>query len=366
MQQDRDETYKSRPCRFVFSLNVHRFIIFFPDSLFTHHSSKAIHHPTLTMTDDKIITEILLNIGEFLDKPTLNSCLQVCSQWKEALYPSSWVTINKHQWCHSVFPIQQSTKLFAPLNTEDEVTNATKIRYCLQKVRSFEWSDNQAERRPLNWRNTVRALLADIPVPSLQVLQLMIPQLTHLSLITAKKNNSVNDLLPLLTPSNFPKIQSLVLDFPSISEGRVDIRRLYPLQSKLEELDIRGAWYHDPAQPTAEKWKLKNLTLDWIDSPFLKNCVALESLSFPQMLKVGNGSDYGISPFLTTMLKELQTMPNLNSIIFEGVGNAVDDIFEKQGPVKPGSTAAKVWENTVGEWEGQQFTLWEIICFLEV
>ncbi|KAK3818034.1 MAG: hypothetical protein JOS17DRAFT_794451 [Linnemannia elongata] len=135
---------------------------------------------------------------------------------------------------------------------------------------------------------------------------------------------------------------------------------------RLDELDIRGAWYHDLAQPTNEQWKLKNLTLDWIDSPFLKNCVALESLSIPQMLKVGNGSDYGINPFLMTVLKELQTMPKMNTIIFEGVGNAVDDIFERQGPENPSNTAADVWNNTVGEWEGQQFTLWEIVCFLEV
>lgn len=84
------------------------------------------------------------------------------------------------------------------------------------------------------------------------------------------------------------------------------------------------------------------------------------------MLKVGNGSDYGINPFLMTVLKELQTMPKMNTIIFEGVGNAVDDIFERQGPENPSNTAADVWNNTVGEWEGQQFTLWEIVCFLEV
>ncbi|KAK3818043.1 MAG: hypothetical protein JOS17DRAFT_794458 [Linnemannia elongata] len=312
--------------------------------------------------DHTLPTEILLVLGELLDKKSLYTCLQVSRHWQLTLYPAAWTTITKKQWCDPTFPIQASTKLFPPFNAKEEETIAEKLLYCLQKIRSLEWSDNEAPRRPRNWRDSVPNPLAYSPLPLLPVLTMGLPQLTHLSLIVGNNTIPSSELLPFLTPANFPKLQSIVLDLPASCWGSSHVKEIYSLLSKLQEVDIRGAWYYTPEKNTNEgDWKLTSLTLECIWAPLLKKCVALESLTMPHTRKAGGEPDRGTRLRLVTVAQTLQTMPGLKKIAYEGAGNDADDVFEIQGPAPNGVTDTAVWKMTAGERDGEMFTLQEVV-----
>lgn len=312
--------------------------------------------------DHPLPTEILLVLGELLDKKSLYTCLQVNRHWQLTLYPAAWTTITKQQWCDPTFPIQASTKLCAPFNTKDEETTAEKLLYCLQKIRSLEWHDNQAPRRPQTWRNTVQNPLAHNPLLLFPVIAQGMPQLTHLSLILANNTIPASELLPVLTPVNFPKLQSLVLDLPASSWVSSHVRQVYPLLSKLQEADIRDAWYYSTEKSTPEgDWKLTSLTVDCIWAPFMKKCVALESLTIPHKRRVGGEPDSSTRSTLAKVAQVLQTMPGLKTITYEGAGNDVDDVFQIQGPAPNGATTTTVWKMTAGKRQGEMFTLQEVV-----
>ncbi|KAK3822588.1 MAG: hypothetical protein J3R72DRAFT_497183 [Linnemannia gamsii] len=274
-----------------------------------------------------IPTEIILAFGELLKTPSLLACLQVCRHWNQALYPFVWVKITKRQWCQPSFPISPYTKLFPPFNNDNEKLNTAMIISYLRQTRSFEWSDAPANHL-FDWRDH-GSLLAQVSLPSLEVFQRM-SNLTQLSLIGANQWQIEGGLPSILNPLNLPNLRTLVLDLPEMWPQQ-NIVDLYPLISRLEELDIRGFWYHGrlgefpytvvlvdeamnnssfcTARPPKQPWKLKRLKSDQIMVSFLEKCRALESLSIKNPMLVGGGYEYRQN-LCTTLVR----MPALKTI----------------------------------------------------
>jgi len=157
-------------------------------------------------------------------------------------------------------------------------------------------------------------------------------------------------LYSVINPTTLPALCSLKLDLPRMSPS-LELERFYPLFSKLEELDIRGDWYHavdhhylDSFEGTAAvypstmihhtpnlSWRLKKLTIDKLYIPFLYNCAAsLGVLSLKHPPGLGQYTRWGglrNRPYR----RRLPEMPNLRSVTVENISDSKEEEFRAQG-----------------------------------
>ncbi|KAK3822584.1 MAG: hypothetical protein J3R72DRAFT_426800 [Linnemannia gamsii] len=241
-----------------------------------------------------LLPEIVLNIGEYLDKPSLYACLQVSQDWYALLYPFIWIDITKAQVCCPSFPLQlpvhRPTLFWFRLTMEKprKTQDLERLGTYLQLTRSFEWYDDPVTQ------SAMRNDTSPIPTPpALEALRMM-PNLVRLSLAIAKDCHASEILWPILQPQNLPHLRFLILDLSSMVLIP-NIYQLFPLFSRLEELALPGPCYHapnlneqaagvppPPFNGLEEKpWKLKKLTAEWM-LPFMDKCAALEHLSLKQ------------------------------------------------------------------------------------
>ncbi|KAG0271450.1 hypothetical protein BGZ95_000729 [Linnemannia exigua] len=287
--------------------------------------------------------EIVLAFGEYLDKPSLLASLQVCRQWNQALYPFTWVILNKQQWCHPSFPIAQSTKLSPPFDTKDEETHAAKCLSCLRQTRSFEWNDASDMDRE-GWREHIHVTYSnyEVSLPSLEVFHLM-PNLTRLWLIIAGDGPTCEDLVSMLNPLHLLNLRDLVLDLlDTWTRPGMNIRQLYPILSRLEEVEIHGVWFYGPGDinqadellpsRSGEPWRIKKLTVDWVHLIFLDKCLALEHLSAVYPFSALVESDW--SGGLQARISRILQMSHLTTITFRGSRYGKDE-YRIQGPMGP-------------------------------
>ncbi|KAF9131081.1 hypothetical protein BGW39_002240 [Mortierella sp. 14UC] len=324
-----------------------------------------------------IPNEIILAFGELFDGPSLFACIQVCRQWYIALYPYAWVSITKRQWVHPSFPINQATRLFPPFQTVAEELNAAKLLSCLCLTTSLEWNDIRVPRR-LHARDAVSVASPSAsasapptkPLPSvmpvvfsnLAILFRMMPHLNRVGLSFATHDYEETVLLSVINQSNLQSLRGLSLDLPSIFPP-IRIERLYPLISRLEELDLRGKWFIEVDADAAlsssyAPWNLKRLTIDRVYISFLGYCPALETLSFKHpMTAFGRRRHHSRE----RMLIQLQRMSQLKTITVGRVADLKEDEFRIQEPVGPGA----LWEKkTPEDMREKDWTLHVILDYL--
>ncbi|KAK3822590.1 MAG: hypothetical protein J3R72DRAFT_459061 [Linnemannia gamsii] len=275
-----------------------------------------------------IPTEILLLFGELLDGISLCASLRVCRQWHLSLSRLIWAKFTKQQWQHPSYPINLWTRLVAPFQSKDDEKRANRILAYLQYIRSFEWGDYTHPIYPFSRTRSSR-WGALTPFPDLGLFRCM-PNLVRFSLVIALYGPLEYALLSILNRTNFPNLHVLVLDLPA-RPSTTAIEKLYDLFSTLEELELRGSWYHgsmsdlDQSLPSAgeqeqeqekKSWMLKRLTVDRVLVPFLPQCSGLEQLSIQPPKKMASGY---MSPHQRQCLsRHIQRMSNLKVITIGG------------------------------------------------
>ncbi|KAF9147015.1 hypothetical protein BG015_011410 [Linnemannia schmuckeri] len=98
----------------------------------------------LPAAPDCIPTELLLTIGQYLNKPSALVSLRVSQRWSTALQFFLWFTIFAKHWHHPEFPINQQQQLSTTVSpTVTSVsTNSSSLASCLVRVRALTWLSN--------------------------------------------------------------------------------------------------------------------------------------------------------------------------------------------------------------------------------
>ncbi|KAK3845821.1 MAG: hypothetical protein J3R72DRAFT_22096 [Linnemannia gamsii] len=320
-----------------------------------------------------IPTEIVIAFGELFDGPSLFASLLVCRQWYTALHPYAWISITKRQWVHPSFPINQSTRLFQPFQTVAEEMNAARILSHLRLTQSLEWNDIRVPRRlragapssDSSHTPPPPPTLAPVVFPNFAILFRLMPHLSRVSLSFATDEHAHNVFVSVLNPTNLQNLQALCLDLPQIYPPMA-IEKLYPLISRLEELDLRGKWFieADPdatIYPSHAPWNLKRLTVNRIFISFLGYCPLLETLSFKHPMSL-----YGLRPHRARglMLPPLLRMSNLKTITLGRTADLKEDEFRIQEPIGPAGDLS-LWEKkTPEDTREKDWTLHVILDYL--
>ncbi|KAF9147016.1 hypothetical protein BG015_011411 [Linnemannia schmuckeri] len=226
--------------------------------------------------------EILLGIGELLEKQSLLACLQVSQDWYYALHLTVWTTISKQHWIHPAFPLRQWTPLpdDATPYTDAQKKRDTKILRCLQQTYSLTFHDNKSLRSTgIHIR-----LPTQIAMSQLHAVVQRTSNLVRFSLVMWGRGPSdyiLSLILKLLY--EMPRLEAVEIN---LERRRLfPIKRHFPLFAKLKEIRIEGDWYRGvktvgPAPDKIMPWKLQHLTIDCLDMSFFRYCPNLEKLSF--------------------------------------------------------------------------------------
>ncbi|KAG0380916.1 hypothetical protein BGX24_002992 [Mortierella sp. AD032] len=176
------------------------------------------------------------------------------------------------------------------------------------------------------------------------------PNLTRLWLIIAGDGPTCEELVSMLNPLNLLNLRALVLDLlDTWTRPGLNIKRLYPILSRLEELEIHGVWFYGPGDLnqadellpawSGEPWRIKRLTVDWVHLVFLDKCLALEHLSAVYPFSALVESDW--SGGLQARISRILQMSHLTTITFRTSRYGRDE-YRIQGPMGPDV----VWEKT--------------------
>ncbi|KAG0291703.1 hypothetical protein BGZ96_004912 [Linnemannia gamsii] len=250
--------------------------------------------------------------------------------------------------------------------------HATKILACLRLTQSLEWNDIRVPRRPrLVNSNTALPPYPPPPpppppvtLPDFAILFQLMPHLNRVSLGMAVALEGISEkvLLSVINLQNLPNLRVLHMDLPYIGQPLV-IEKMYPLLSRLEELNLRGKWFGEfditgRMYPNHEPWNLKRLTVDRVYITFLDYCPVLETLSFKYPM---TRSGHRIAYSREKMLTYLQKMSNLRAITVGRSSDHKEDEFHIQEPMGP----TAIWEKKTSEYtQEKDWTLHVLVDYL--
>ncbi|KAF9152233.1 hypothetical protein BG015_005572 [Linnemannia schmuckeri] len=212
---------------------------------------------------DRIPTELLLAIGQFLDGTSLVDSLQVCRQWYHTLQPLVWFTISEYQWHLKSFPIQPD------INPSRDLALFSH----LPLVRQIAWAENniisskKGSKIVLNRQFSVARLVWLLQrTPNLAILSLR----RYCDGFSPVFYQTLTDLLNL-------RRLHIQVAFP---KTRIPIENMFSLFSRLDELHLAGSWYtHEksteplsPSEKTVTPWRLKSLKCTRLDLALTQYC----------------------------------------------------------------------------------------------
>lgn len=86
-----------------------------------------------SMATPRLPLELILQISNYIDSPTLVAFLCVCRDWLSLLLPLCYRFISRTQWHHPTFPLRDPARLHDPA-----------LAALLAQIHSLEWFSNLA------------------------------------------------------------------------------------------------------------------------------------------------------------------------------------------------------------------------------
>ncbi|KAK5828934.1 hypothetical protein F5H01DRAFT_329199 [Linnemannia elongata] len=222
---------------------------------------------------DRIPTEILLALGQFLDGPSLVDCLQVCHQWHHTLKPLVWSTISEYQWHSKSCPIQPDFNPFRDM---------ALLPY-LSLIRQISWAENNiiAATRKGSKVDVGRQLSAER-------LAWLLQRTPNLAILSLRRHHE--GFAPVLyrALADLPNLRRLhICAFHH--QTRIPIEDMFSLFSRLNELYLDGSWYiHEkstepllPSEKATNSWRLRSLRCNRLDLALTRFCPDLTSFEMP-------------------------------------------------------------------------------------
>ncbi|KAF9144770.1 hypothetical protein BGX30_011534 [Mortierella sp. GBA39] len=200
---------------------------------------------------DRIPTELLLALGQFLDGPSLVDCLQVCRQWHHTLQPLVWSTISEYQWHSKSFPIQPD------VNPSRDIALLPHLPF----IRQISWTENNIiTTKKKGFKFVVGRQFS---ATRLAWLLQRTPNLAILSLTRYS-----DEFAPVLyrALANLPNLRRLHIHV-FVRKTQIQIEDMFSLFSRLDELHLARSWYIDkkstesllPSEKATFPWRLRSL-----------------------------------------------------------------------------------------------------------
>lgn len=281
-----------------------------------------------------IPTEILIAIGNSLDRRSLVTCLQVSRVWHDTLLPLNWSSITVLHWLRPTFFLTTWKPLYdvvGPPSTTFTHYNARVHNY-LQHIRSLAWRNNSSMPMYCHGHKQIQ-------IKQLVLVLQRTSNLTHFSLVMVLQGIDdyiLSSILYLL--QDLEHLSELEIDVPRQGLA-IPIKKHLPLFAQLEELKIRGNWYSGvetlgPVSFESIPWKLRRLAIDRIDMSFFRFCAQLEHLTFRDHLYKHQGSSQN-PEIKSVIVEQLQGLPRLNTVVvdlyFGAAGYAGKTIVRVEG-----------------------------------
>ena len=213
---------------------------------------------------DRIPTELLLALGQFLDGSSLVDCLQVCRQWHHTLQPLVWSTISEHQWHSKSFPIQPD------VNSSRDIA----LLPHLSLIRQISWAENNIIATKKKGPKIVVG--RQLSATRLAWLLQRTPNLAILSL-----KRYCDGFAPVLYPAlaDLPNLRRLHIHV-FFHKTQIPIENMFSLFSRLDDLHLGGSWYiHEkstepllPSKKATTPWRLRSLKCTRLDLALTRYC----------------------------------------------------------------------------------------------
>lgn len=206
---------------------------------------------------DRIPTELLLALGQFLDGPSLVNCLQVCRQWHHNLQSLVWSTISEHQWHSKSFPIQPD---FNPSRDIGLLPH-------LPLIRQLSWAENNIITSKKKGSKIVVG--RQFSAARLTWLLQRTPNLAILSLRRYRGGFAPVFYRALADLPNLRRLHIHVV----FHKTQIPMEDMFSLFSRLDELHLARSWYiHEkstepllPSEMATTPWRLKSLRCTRLD-----------------------------------------------------------------------------------------------------
>ncbi|KAK3808054.1 MAG: hypothetical protein JOS17DRAFT_766353 [Linnemannia elongata] len=212
---------------------------------------------------DRIPTELLLALAQFLNGLSLVNCIQVCRQWHHILQPLVWSIISEHHWHSKSFPIRPD------VNLSRDIT----LLPHLSLVRQISWAENTIATKKKDSNFVVGRQLS---AARLAWLLQRTPNLADLSLRRYR-----DGFAPVLyrALADMPNLRRLHIHVV-LHRTQIPIEDMFSLFSRLEELHLDGSWYiHEksteplpPNEKATTLWRLKSLRCTRLDLALTRYC----------------------------------------------------------------------------------------------
>jgi len=242
---------------------------------------------------DQIPNEVLFLVGQFLDRSELVSSIQVCRLWHLTLLPLLWTKIDLRQWHRPSFPLLPLLHPKHVLRVHKSVHHgsytSSVVKSLLCHVRQLEWWNNSEMTKvhvrsrhgyiPTKFKSALspsaraaeargdRSIIeaqdwcfdgasyldaSDVlrMIPKRRLTHLLIEELPNLTSVSLRLG-PFEDADMLRSLIHLPRsMRDLRLVSFCWGTPRVAIEDLFPLFSRLEELELKGYWfYYEPNHP---------------------------------------------------------------------------------------------------------------------
>lgn len=184
--------------------------------------------------------ELILQISDYIDNPTLVAFLCVCRGWHSLFLPLCYRSISRTQWHHPTFPLHDPARL-----------HDSALAAILAQIHSLEWFSNSAltdggvevSQRRVRQPEGKRQFMPGRQVPNPQLIR-MLSMMTQ-TLSTLRVHHRSPGLCKTLTPVilQLDRLTSLHLSFEGSYEFAPSLaveKNWVPLLSRLEELELGG------------------------------------------------------------------------------------------------------------------------------
>ncbi|KAF9136285.1 hypothetical protein BG015_003173 [Linnemannia schmuckeri] len=239
-------------------------------------SIPSSHPPTINnSTGVQLPPEVLLLLGETLDRPELCKVMRVSKEWHNTMYMLLYDRIDQQQWKSDHFPLL--------LKENERKADVIALR---RRVREVTWADFYNHR---------------VDSRRLAMLLRTFSNVRELTIITRAFPLSREFLGFLQDGQAMPniKVMRLHLHRPFQGQDALSIRTAIGSVSRLDELSVDGPWFRDESNEELNSdpsvWQLRRLQLPRWSPNILQRCPELRVLvlaSNPDMVQETN-----IAPF---------------------------------------------------------------------
>ncbi|KAG0006935.1 hypothetical protein BGZ65_001542 [Modicella reniformis] len=240
---------------------------------------------------DRIPSEVLARIGQFLDGPTFLSSLHVSRLWYGAIRHLLWESISKLQWHHPAFPLQLQQYRGNYNAFEPQLFRTKYLEWYGNNAMTAEGSDVYRKtflpRRQLSTENLVQLLS-------------LLPNLVSLTFHMNEPGPGIG-LFP--TIALLPNLRKLDID--ATCSHSFNPEDMFPLFSRLDELLLAGWWFNAAHErrvdPIENPWRMKRLIIRHVDISLVRYCPELRELV--------------LTPITTFGYRKLLALPSLRILL---------------------------------------------------